>query len=146
MFQSFALGIESFLSRGRDRGVAQFRKNQPKSLQNIPGAPPALPRGFQFFEQILERLRSNRHEESVHTNTSHVKAANIRFEDLEASVRIAKYWPRGSDHSGAIDLLRGIISYQKSYSQRSRRCSNPSRATRMFHVICAADRGHSQRT
>jgi hypothetical protein len=34
-------------------------------------------------------------------------------------------------------LLRGIISYEKSYSQSSRRCSNSSLTTRVFHVIWA---------
>jgi hypothetical protein len=42
-FQGLTLGIESLLSRGWDRGVTQIRKNGPESLQDIPGAQPALP-------------------------------------------------------------------------------------------------------
>ncbi len=70
MFQGFAFRIKGLLGRWRDLNASSLGENRSKSLQDIPGAHPALLRRFEFVEQILNRLGSDRHATSVHANTS----------------------------------------------------------------------------
>jgi hypothetical protein len=56
-----------------NRNASHLRENEAESLQNVPSAQPALLRGIQLIEQVLNCLRCDRHRHSVHTNTVLVK-------------------------------------------------------------------------